>query len=236
MKATRDGGKCRYLLVVFDPIEWQRPYPHRHKPQRPNGRRYRWLFVWVSLLFGFTLAVAVPRFTGPRTRLVQKASGTTYLRSGTLPSPTAITRVGLLRHDVDARSISTTLVSMRLASTRRRIVPNTHLPELGLLTFGWIRDHKRGKANCVVMSAISRKESGCERATGHPVARRRCLFHRPDVEQPVVVSPLSKALNLVPVLFLVEPNLGGADCSSRSLSFLVRHQFQHRVRIIHRAT
>jgi hypothetical protein len=101
-----------------------------------------------------------------------KPSATTYLRSGMLPNPIAITRVGLLPHYVDARSISTTVASMRLPSTRRGIVPDTHLPGLQILKFGWIREHKERYANYFVISAISRKESRCEHATGRPHARK----------------------------------------------------------------
>jgi hypothetical protein len=45
------------------------------------------LFVLVSLLLGFTLALAVPRYNERRTLLVEESLsiGTTYLRAGMLP-------------------------------------------------------------------------------------------------------------------------------------------------------
>src|SRR5882672_10574772 len=47
------------------------------------------LFVLVSLLLGFTLALASPRYAERRLRVVEEAIsiGTTYLRTSTLPSP-----------------------------------------------------------------------------------------------------------------------------------------------------
>ncbi len=63
------------------------------------------LFVLVSLLLGFTLTLAVSRFTERRTRLVEEAIsiGTTYLRAATLPQPYRDHARDLLRHYVDAR-------------------------------------------------------------------------------------------------------------------------------------
>jgi len=63
------------------------------------------LFVLVSLLLGFTLALAVPRFTERRTLLVEEAIsiGATYLRAGMLPQPYRDNARDLLRHYVDAR-------------------------------------------------------------------------------------------------------------------------------------
>jgi hypothetical protein len=51
------------------------------------------LFVLVSLLLGFTLALAVPRYTERRTLLVEEAIsiGTIYLRAAVLPRPIGIT-------------------------------------------------------------------------------------------------------------------------------------------------
>jgi hypothetical protein len=63
------------------------------------------LFVLVSLLLGFTLALAVPRYNERRTLLVEEAIsiGTTYLRAGMLPQPYRDNARNLLRHYVDAR-------------------------------------------------------------------------------------------------------------------------------------
>ncbi len=63
------------------------------------------LFVLVSLLLGFTLALAVPRFTERRSLLIDESVsiGTTYLRAGTLPEPYREHSRKLLREYVDAR-------------------------------------------------------------------------------------------------------------------------------------
>jgi hypothetical protein len=63
------------------------------------------LFVLVSLLLGFTLTLAVPRFNERRTRLVEEAVSikTTYLRAATLPQPYRDHARDLLHHYVDAR-------------------------------------------------------------------------------------------------------------------------------------
>jgi hypothetical protein len=63
------------------------------------------LFVLTSLLLGFTLALAVPRYTERRTLLVEEAIsiGTTYLRAGVLPEASRDHARELLRHYVDAR-------------------------------------------------------------------------------------------------------------------------------------
>jgi hypothetical protein len=63
------------------------------------------LFFLLSLLLGFTLALAVPRYTERRTLLVEEAIsiGTTYLRAGVLPQPYRDNAHDLLRHYVDAR-------------------------------------------------------------------------------------------------------------------------------------
>jgi hypothetical protein len=63
------------------------------------------LFVLVSLLLGFTLALAVPRYTERRTLLVDEAIsiGTTYLRAGMLPQAHRDNARNLLRHYVNAR-------------------------------------------------------------------------------------------------------------------------------------
>jgi hypothetical protein len=64
------------------------------------------LFVLVSLLLGFTLALAVPRFTERRSRLVEEAVsiGATNLRAGLLPSPWRENARALLRKYADARA------------------------------------------------------------------------------------------------------------------------------------
>jgi hypothetical protein len=61
------------------------------------------LFVLVSLLLGFTLTLAVPRFNERRTRLVEEAISieATYLRAATLPQPYRDHARDLLRHYVD---------------------------------------------------------------------------------------------------------------------------------------
>jgi hypothetical protein len=63
------------------------------------------LFILVSLLLGFTLALAVPRYNERRTLLVEEAIsiGTTYLRAGTLPEPYRDSARDLLRQYVDTR-------------------------------------------------------------------------------------------------------------------------------------
>ncbi len=63
------------------------------------------LFVLVSLLLGFTLALAVPRFVERRSRLVEEAVsiGATNLRAGTLPSPYRENARALLRKYAQAR-------------------------------------------------------------------------------------------------------------------------------------
>ena len=63
------------------------------------------LFILVGLLFGFTLALAAPRFADRRSLLIDEANtiGTTYLRAGTLPSPNCEQAQQLLRQYVDAR-------------------------------------------------------------------------------------------------------------------------------------
>jgi hypothetical protein len=63
------------------------------------------LFVLVSLLLGFSLALAVPRYNERRMLLVEEAVsiGTTYLRAGMLPQPYRGNAHNLLRQYVDAR-------------------------------------------------------------------------------------------------------------------------------------
>src|SRR5579871_2963637 len=63
------------------------------------------LFVLVSLLLGFTLALAVPRYTERRMLLVEEAIsiGTTNLRAGLLSEPYRSNARGLLQRYVDAQ-------------------------------------------------------------------------------------------------------------------------------------
>ena len=63
------------------------------------------LFVLVSLLLGFTLALAAPRYAERRALLVEESVsiGTTYLRTSTLPEPYRSHSRSLLRDYVDAR-------------------------------------------------------------------------------------------------------------------------------------
>lgn len=63
------------------------------------------LFILVGLLFGFTLALAAPRFADRRFLLIDEANaiGTTYLRAATLPSPYGEQAQQLLAQYVDAR-------------------------------------------------------------------------------------------------------------------------------------
>ena len=63
------------------------------------------LFVLVSLLLGFTLALAAPRFNERRSLLVEESVsiGATFLRAGTLPEPYRGHSRQLLRQYVDAR-------------------------------------------------------------------------------------------------------------------------------------
>ena len=62
------------------------------------------LFVLVSLLLGFTLALAVPRHNERRTLLVEESvsSATTYLHADMLPRPYRDNARDLLRNYVDA--------------------------------------------------------------------------------------------------------------------------------------
>jgi hypothetical protein len=84
------------------------------------------LFVLVSLLLGFTLALSVPRYNERRTLLVEEAISieTTYLRAAMLPQPYRDNARDLLDTTSMPASISTTPALTRSASTRRRIVPN----------------------------------------------------------------------------------------------------------------
>lgn len=63
------------------------------------------LFVLVSLLLGFTLALVVPRFNERRSLLIEEAVAieSTYLRAGTLSEPYRGQAQQLLRQYVDAR-------------------------------------------------------------------------------------------------------------------------------------
>jgi len=63
------------------------------------------LFVLLSLLLGFTLAMAVPRYDHRRELVVREANaiGTTYLRAKTLAQPYQDNLEGLLREYVDSR-------------------------------------------------------------------------------------------------------------------------------------
>jgi hypothetical protein len=63
------------------------------------------LFLLVSLLLGFTLALAVPRYNERHALLVEEATsiGTTYLRADTLPEPFRDNARDLLRKYVDSR-------------------------------------------------------------------------------------------------------------------------------------
>lgn len=63
------------------------------------------LFILVGLLFGFTLALAAPRFAERRSLLIDEANaiGTAYLRAGTLPQPNRERAQQLLRQYVDTR-------------------------------------------------------------------------------------------------------------------------------------
>lgn len=63
------------------------------------------LFVLVSLLLGFTLALSAPRFADRRSLLIEEvnAIGTTYLRASTLPQPYRGQAEQLLRQYVDIR-------------------------------------------------------------------------------------------------------------------------------------
>lgn len=63
------------------------------------------LFVLLSLLLGFTLALAAPRYNERRSLLVEEATaiGTTYLRAGMLPQPYREQSQQLLRQYVSNR-------------------------------------------------------------------------------------------------------------------------------------
>jgi len=64
------------------------------------------LFLLVSLLLGFTLALAAPRFAERRLLLIEEANaiGTTYLRASALPQPYHDQAQQLIRDYVDAWS------------------------------------------------------------------------------------------------------------------------------------
>ncbi len=83
---------------------WSRLHEETHRKEQTVAIRDG-LFVLVSLLLGFTLALAVPRFVERRTRLVEEAVsiGATNLRAGTLPAPYGENARALLRKYVDAR-------------------------------------------------------------------------------------------------------------------------------------
>lgn len=63
------------------------------------------LFILAGLLFGFTLALAAPRFAERRSLLIDEANaiGTAYLRAGTLPPSNRDRAQQLLRQYVDTR-------------------------------------------------------------------------------------------------------------------------------------
>lgn len=63
------------------------------------------LFVLLSLLLGFTLALAAPRYNERRSLLIEEATaiGTTYLRAGMLPQPYREQSQQLLRQYVSNR-------------------------------------------------------------------------------------------------------------------------------------
>src|SRR5271169_1927064 len=63
------------------------------------------LFVLISLLLGFTLAMSAPRYAESRSLLIEEASaiGNTYRRAATLPQPYRDKARQLLRQYVDAR-------------------------------------------------------------------------------------------------------------------------------------
>jgi hypothetical protein len=63
------------------------------------------LFLLTSLLLGFTMALAVPRYTERRSLLIEESVsiGTTYLRADLLPQPYRDNSRALLRRYVDTR-------------------------------------------------------------------------------------------------------------------------------------
>jgi hypothetical protein len=83
---------------------WSRIHADTHRKEQTVAIRDG-LFVLVSLLLGFTLALAVPRFNERRSTLVEEAVsiGTTNLRAGTLPPQYRDHARDLLRNYVDAR-------------------------------------------------------------------------------------------------------------------------------------
>lgn len=83
---------------------WSRLHEETHRKEQTVAIRDG-LFVLVSLLLGFTLALAVPRFVERRSRLVEEAVsiGATNLRAGTIPAPYGENARALLRKYVDAR-------------------------------------------------------------------------------------------------------------------------------------
>jgi hypothetical protein len=83
---------------------WSRLHEETHRKEQTVAIRDG-LFVLVSLLLGFTLALAVPRFVERRSRLVEEAVsiGATNLRAGTLPSPYRENARALLRKYARAR-------------------------------------------------------------------------------------------------------------------------------------
>ena len=101
-----------FLVAVFLAVTLElgfRVGAHSQIQQDPNrkdqmGTLRDGLFVLVSLLLGFTLALASSRYVERRSLLVEEAVsiGTTYLRASTLPQPYRNHSQDLLRQYVDA--------------------------------------------------------------------------------------------------------------------------------------
>jgi hypothetical protein len=98
-------------LVLSAAIEAGQRVARRYKIHENANRKDQMvairdgLFILLSLLLGFTLALAAPRFAERRTLLVEEtnAIGTTYLRAGTLPQSYRNQAQQLLRQYVDVR-------------------------------------------------------------------------------------------------------------------------------------
>jgi hypothetical protein len=100
-----------FALALAAAIEVGRRVALRAGIQQDEDRREQMaairdgLFILVSLLLGFTLALAVPRYEQRQSLLVDEvnAIGTTYLRAATLPQPYRDHAQQLLRQYVDVR-------------------------------------------------------------------------------------------------------------------------------------
>jgi len=103
-------GICTAIFLALC-IEAGRYIADRSKIQEDSHRKDQMialrdgLFVLVSLLMGFTLALAAARYSERRTLMIDESNaiGVAYLRAETLATPNSIQAQQLLRQYVDAR-------------------------------------------------------------------------------------------------------------------------------------